>query len=747
MKPLLRVLVVEDSEDDNSLLIRELKKGGYEVVSQRVETSEAMAEGLAAQEWDLVISDYSMPQFGGLAALSQLHESGLDLPFILMSGTIGEEVAVEALKAGAHDYLMKDNLSKLIPTVQRELRDAKTRLEHTQAGQALRESEERYRLLFESNPLPMWVYDLETLRFLAVNDAAIEHYGFSLDEFLEMTIKDIRPLDELGRLDISLRQLQVQERSGPWKHRTRDGTLIEVEIISHDIKYSGRPARLVLANDISDRVTAEAAVLQSELKFRSLFAAMEDAIFVLDQEGRFIEIAPTNPINLYRPSADMLGKTVTELFAPEQARFFLELIQQTLKTRQVMTAEYSLKIEAEMVWFSASASPLSPDSVIWVAHNITGRIQNENKIHRQLEHLTALSEIDHIISSNFDLRITMANLLGHVCSQLGVDAADLLLFNSTSQSLEYAAGVGFRTNATEKVRQRLGEGYAGAAALERQMVHIPDLAADNENFRRRELVVDEAFISYWAIPLIAKGEVKGVLEVLHRARLEPNNEWLEFLNSLAGQAAIAIDNSTLFDNLQRSNTDLALAYDATIEGWSHALDLRDKETEGHTQRVTDLTIRLARIFGLSEMELVQVRWGALLHDIGKMGVPDGILLKAAPLTEEEWVAMKKHPAFAYELLSPIRYLRNALDIPYCHHEKWDGSGYPRALKGKQIPLTARIFAVVDVWDALTSDRPYRPAWTKERTLEHIRSLSGTHFDPRAVEVILAAGVLDIEAAE
>jgi len=211
---------------------------------------------------------------------------------------------------------------------------------------------------------------------------------------------------------------------------------------------------------------------------------------------------------------------------------------------------------------------------------------------------------------------------------------------------------------------------------------------------------------------------------------------MDLLYSLAGQASIAIDNNRLFHRLLRSNQDLMLAYDTTIEGWSHALDLRDKETEGHTQRVTELTMRLAQAAGIAEAELVHVRRGALLHDIGKMGVPDHILLKPGKLTDEEWVAMRKHPVFAYELLSPIAYLKPALDIPYCHHEKWDGSGYPRGLKGEQIPLAARLFAIVDVWDALRSDRPYRQSWSKEKVIEHIKSLSGTHFDPKAVELFL-----------
>ena len=221
-------------------------------------------------------------------------------------------------------------------------------------------------------------------------------------------------------------------------------------------------------------------------------------------------------------------------------------------------------------------------------------------------------------------------------------------------------------------------------------------------------------------------------------RPSPDEEWLDFLETLAGQAAIAIDNASLFEDLQRSNHDLILAYDETIEGWSHALDLRDHETEGHTQRVTEMTEMLARSLGLPAEELVHVRRGALLHDIGKMGVPDSILLKPGPLDPEEWVGCASTRSIAYELLSPIKYLRPALDIPYCHHEKWDGTGYPRGLKGEEIPLSARIFAVVDVWDALRSPRVYRKEpWEEEKVRAYIRDLSGSHFDPDVAREFLA----------
>lgn len=186
--------------------------------------------------------------------------------------------------------------------------------------------------------------------------------------------------------------------------------------------------------------------------------------------------------------------------------------------------------------------------------------------------------------------------------------------------------------------------------------------------------------------------------------------------------------------LQEAHSQLLSAYEATIEGWSRAMDLRDRETEGHSQRVAEFTMRMAIASGMSPEELVHVHRGALLHDMGKLGVPDSILHKPETFTDEEWAIMRRHPQLAYDMLYPVEYLRPALDIPYCHHEKWDGSGYPRGLKGDEIPLAARLFAVVDVWDALTSDRPYRRAWTNENALAYIREQSGKHFDPEIVNL-------------
>jgi putative nucleotidyltransferase with HDIG domain len=373
--------------------------------------------------------------------------------------------------------------------------------------------------------------------------------------------------------------------------------------------------------------------------------------------------------------------------------------------------------------------------VLTMALDITARKQAERQFQVQLERMRALTEIDRAISSSLDMRLSLEVLLEQVLSQLGVDAASVMLLNPSSQTLEYETGKGFRTLAIRNARTRLGEGLAGRAGLDRKTVHIPDLAELGDSFLRRDLQ-DEEFVEYIAVPLVAKGVLKGVLEIFNRTHLAPDMEWMDYLETLGGQAAIAIDNAQLFEGMQRSNLELVFAYDATIEGWSRAMDLRDKETEGHTLRVTEWTMKLAKKMGVGQQEITHIRRGALLHDIGKLGVPDQILYKTEGLDRLEWAVMRQHPTYAFNMLLPIAYLRPALDIPYCHHEKWDGTGYPRGLKGEEIPLAARIFAIVDVWDALRSDRPYRQGWEKEKVRELLSQEAGSHFEPRVVRAFL-----------
>jgi len=480
---------------------------------------------------------------------------------------------------------------------------------------------------------------------------------------------------------------------------------------------------------------------ESERRFRALVEKSYDAVVLVNTDGTILYVNPSVEQMLGFQPIDLVGDNVINFTHPDDIQLADKRFTNMLQTPgATMNSQLRIRHKAgPWRWIELSGTNLLSEpgvnSVVVNFRDITERKRTEEKIHNQLERLNALHEIDQAIAGSTDLRLSLDEILKQILKQLNIGAADVLLIKPHTQTLEYFVGQGFRTNALLFTRLHLGEGFAGRAAQERRTIFIPNLAESN-GFERSPQFQSEGFIAYLGIPLIAKGVVRGVLEGFHRAPINPDNEWMNFLKILTRQAVIAIDNISLFESLERSNIELKLAYDATIEGWSRALDLRDRETEGHTQRVTDITLRLARCLGRNGSELMHMRWGALLHDIGKMGILDNILLKPGKLTEEEWESMKMHPVYAYELLLHIDYLRSALDIPYCHHEKWNGMGYPRGLKGEEIPLAARIFAVVDVWDALLSDRPYRQAWSIDQTRQYIRSEAGAHFDPYVVETFL-----------
>jgi len=486
---------------------------------------------------------------------------------------------------------------------------------------------------------------------------------------------------------------------------------------------------------------AEARHRAGEARYRLLFDTMLNGFalheIICDEAGkpvnyRFLEVNPAFERLTGLRAADLIGKMVREVLPGIESVWIERYGAVALTGEPTHFANYSHDLDRH---YEVTAYCPRRGQFAVLFEDITERRLAKERIETQLRRLAALRAIDVAITGSLDLRLTLNVVLEQTTAQLSMDAASVLLLNPYTQMLTYAAGRGFHTRGIEQSRVRLGEGLASKPLLDRQIAHQHD-PLRSPDFSRAALLADEGFVEYYAAPLIAKGNIVGVLEIFHRAPYEAAEEWRTFLETLASQTAIAVDSAQLFESLQRANIELSLAYEATIEGWSRALDLRDRETEGHTQRVTELTERLARAMGISEAEIAHIRRGALLHDIGKMGVPDSILLKPDKLTDAEWIIMRKHPQFAFDMLAPIAYLRPALDIPYCHHEKWDGTGYPRGLKGEQIPLAARLFAVVDVWDALRSDRPYRKAWPEAKALEHIRALTGTHFDPEVVALFV-----------
>ena len=473
----------------------------------------------------------------------------------------------------------------------------------------------------------------------------------------------------------------------------------------------------------------------TQARYRQTLDSLLEGCQIIDRDWRYIYINEAAARHGRRTPDQLLHRTMMEAYPGIENTELFRVLKRCMEERTHQQLENKFENpDGNTGWFELSIQPV-PDGLFILSIDVTGRKLAELETQKQLARMNALRRIDLAVLSSFDLGLTLAVSIDQVAEQLGVDAVDVMLIDASAATLNYAAGQGFRFQAIERGKVRFGEGYASRVALEQRVIHIPDLEQER-GFTRQPLLEGEGFVSYVGASLVVKGKVRGVLEIFNRTPLNTTPDWMAYLEILAGQIAIAVDNATLFKDLQRSNSELMLAYEATLEGWSAALDLRDRETEGHTQRVTMMTIDLAEAMGIRPTDLIHIRRGALLHDIGKMGVPDNILLKPDKLNEEEWEHMRMHAVYAYNLLSNISYLRDALDIPYCHHEKWNGTGYPRGLKGEEIPLAARIFAVADVYDALTSDRPYRKGWSHERAVDYIREQSGNYFDPKVVDAFL-----------
>ena len=485
-------------------------------------------------------------------------------------------------------------------------------------------------------------------------------------------------------------------------------------------------------------------VIQTTAGAISLYDAEHDELYQVVTRGWFQQTPPRTP------ASDGIAGLVFRNGAPfVTSDFQMDSATSELARQQIPAAWggviVPIRATKDIIGVLAISLPLprkiEPSQVhllttiAEMAGNAIRRAQLHERTEKQLHHLDALHIVDTAISASLDLRTILNILLDQATTQLKVDAADILTLNPHDQTLQFFLGQGLKQETNFKTRLRPGTGYPGRAVLERRTIRVPQLAQATGD-PRIEKLASEGWTAYAVAPLVSKGKVRGVLEIFHHAELELDADWLGFLELLAGQAAIAFDNSALFDSLQRSNVELSLAYDATIEGWVRALQSRTVMMQGNTDQLMDLTLRIARTLGVNDADLVHIRRGVLLHDIGQMAIPDNILRKTGTFTSDEWDIVRQHPQNAFDLLQPIEYLRSAIDIPYYHHEKWNGSGYPRGLKGTEIPLAARIFAVVDTWDALRSPRPHRPAWSDDQAREYIQSQAGQAFDPQVVDAFL-----------
>ena len=713
----IEILIAEDSSTQAERLRHLLEESGYAVTVAH--DGRQALEAARQKKPTLVISDIVMPEMDGyqLCKAIKADETLRDIPVILVTSLSSSHDVVRGLECGADNFIRKPYDEKnLIQRVRYILANRALRKgEKTQLGLEIELGGQRHLITAERQQildLLISTYE-EAVRL----NTDLEHSNQSLNGLYRIAGGLNQAGSEVKVCEMALeRAMELPGVQAGWIF-LREGETGYRLGAAH-----GLPPALGVPGALEGECLCRRKLLTGEL---------DQVTNILDCERLQKANGDTRGLHYHASVPLWVGERILglmNLVGAEEGLFSDE----DLKILYGVGNQVGIALERARL--REHLEELVEERTAALTAEIAVRKRAEENIRRQLECLDALRTIDIAITSSFDLNLTLGIVLNQVITQLKVDAADVLLLDPHLHTLKYAVGRGFRSSVIAQGRLRLGEPFAGQAALERRTVAISDLAQVPPALAA--MIAGENFSAYFGVPLIIKGHVKGVLEVFHRAPLDPDPEWLNFLETLAGQAAIAVDNAQLFNSLQHSNLELNQAYDATIEGWSRAMDLRDKETEGHTQRVTEMTGHLARAMGLSEVDLVHIRRGALLHDMGKMGIPDHILLKPDKLTEDEWVIMRQHPQYAYEMLSPIVYLQKALDIPYCHHEKWDGTGYPRGLKGEQIPLAARIFAVADVWDALRSDRPYRPGWSEEKVREYILEQSGMHFEPQVVEMFM-----------
>ena len=660
--------------------------------------------------------------------------------------------------------------------------------EKKMAEQKILESEKKYHSLF--NNIPDGVFRLGTGgRFQTANPALIRLLGYETEvELRKVNLLDLLTSSEQKDLcidlfkkgsDISELELALKSKTGEaiyllvnarfnddvdGKFQYYEGTLTDITKIKQveselAILYQREQKRVMHLGTLQ-KISNELVGIHNQKEVMEV-AAEQGRMFADHSVCAILAI-----IDEEKTQACVIAKSgFNKIFPPvEDFPIHIPLFEEILAkkkpvfiNRKDLDAPKLLKINLDWDIHSINAYPIiisgnvhsimvfgrrseeaPPEWEIALIELLTERVaiaienaQLFEEINQSFQRLASLRSIDQAISSNQNLDVTLDILLDQVIQQLKVTAACILVYDKNKDVVIYKRGKGFINSSAYGREFDIHVTFAGQAIKDKHTIYLA-----NKDLDVYIHLSEEKFSCGATTPIIVKGEIKGVLEVFSKNEINATLEWLEFLETLARQAAIALDNYDLFTNLQKTNEDLSEAYDATIQGWSRALDLRDKETEGHTQRVMEMTISLAIKMKYCQDELIHLRRGALLHDIGKMGIPDRILLKEGPLTEDEWVVMRKHPEFAYELIAPIKYLWPALDIPYCHHEKWDGSGYPRGLRGEEIPLAARIFSIVDVWDALTSDRPYRKAWQAKQAIEYIREQKGKHFDPQVVDVFL-----------
>ena len=600
-------------------------------------------------------------------------------------------------------------------------------IDRKRSEQALIRSQKRNELLVEASTDAIFIETLEG-KILDCNSVASKIYGYSREKLCQMTVKDLVPSDvQMLMPEYQEDMIELKGMVSETLNVKADGTVFPIEISLRLTTIEGDKVVVAYVRDITERKKTEQAIIESEAKFRDLAETTAAGIFIHRGEN-YLYVNPAWCRMTGFTAEELKKLKVTDQIPEDQAIALRET--SLIHLRGVQDVDhYELKFEAAdggSRWFDVHSGLIDFEgtpAIIGTAVDVTARKQRENE-------MGVIAQISELLRTTTTMAEIPPAILGKLPELLNVDGALLYTTKTKEQDTLDLYGTG-SWKLLDGITLPVEKGLAGQI-MKSGKPYINHSPAADPYFEFPELTSNMSSIA--GAPLIVQGKITGVLLVGSEHHMEDFE--IRLLTAVADITANGLQRARLYDQTLDQTQELLNAYNATLEGWALALELRDKETQGHSLRIAEQTLRLARRMGYDESQIANLRQGALLHDIGKMGIPDTILLKAGTLSEAEWAIMRKHPVYARDMLSQIPFFKSSVDIPYSHHEWWDGTGYPQGLEGKQIPFSARIFAIVDAWDALTSDRPYRKAWGKKEALAHIINQAGTHFDPEVVDAFV-----------
>ncbi|MFA5914400.1 MAG: HD domain-containing phosphohydrolase [Burkholderiales bacterium] len=739
----LRVLIVEDSEDDALLLLRELRRAGYAPESARVDSAASMRAAFSAHAWDIILSDYMIPGFGGLEALKLARESGLDLPFVLVSNKVSEETLVEAMRAGAMDFLMKDRLDRLGPVVKRELADAAAR-------RAVRQAQFEWKTAFDAVQDAIFIHDA---RFCIVraNLAYAALAGMPAEQIVGKPYWEVFPRRDGPLPGCS----EVLETGGTTEAcvELEDGKTFASRAFAISDALGKHPYSVHVLQDITERNRVQEALAQSERHFRSLLEHASDIVAVVDRHGLITYISPSvRQLGGYETD-DLLGKSYLGLVHPEDAPAaaagYAEIIRNPgalRKTEFRFPKKDGTWTVLESVARNALADPLI-NGIVINSRDVTERRRGEVQLKRLNWALRALGQSNSALVHAG----TEDDLFRSCCEAIaGREGYPLAWIGLAQDDAAHTVKVAAAAGAARAYMQNLevswgdtplGRGPTGTAIRSGVPQVAGNMAENAAYLPWLEKALANGLAGSISLPIRTDAGVIGALVVYSReadAFGQPEVELFEELAADIGYGVSARRTRVAYEaglvEREQATRRLRAAFESLIAVLASTVERRDPYTAGHQRRVAELASAIARTLGLNPERIEGLHFAATIHDIGKIYVPAEILSRPGKLPATELELVKTHAQVGFEIVKDVEFPWHVADMIRQHHERLDGSGYPQGLKGDQILLEARILAVADVVEAMSSHRPYRPGLGIDAALAQIRQDAGSKLDLRVVEV-------------